>query len=401
MSRLFASFFIANLLVCNGLTSCFGQPVTVSQYNVVWASQSKNSSESISCGGGDIGLNVWVENGDLLFYVAKSGTFDHNNTVLKLGRVRLKLSPNPFDEGASFRQELVLDKGHIDIKGEKSGLSAKITIWVDVFRPVVHVDVSSNKALKAEASFESWRYVDHVTKGKENNANSYKWAPQGEVKTLKDVIQFAGSELIFYHRNGAERSVFDVTVQQQGMDSVKHQLFNPLMNLTFGGSLSGKGMRPSGTYEGRYLNADFRGWKLSSTSAARNHSLILALHSDQSASVDDWKRGLEQLKLEAGTSAKTAQAKTQAWWQDFWTKSFIAISAPTDSPQWQIARNYQLFRYMLGCNAFGKYPTKFNGGLFTYDPVLVDSTLTYTPDFRNWGGESIRLKTSGLCTGPC
>ena len=32
-------------------------------YNVVWTTQSKNSSESMPLGGGDIGLNVWVENG--------------------------------------------------------------------------------------------------------------------------------------------------------------------------------------------------------------------------------------------------------------------------------------------------------------------------------------------------
>ena len=43
-------------------------------------------------------------------------------------------------------------------------------------------------------------------------------------------------------------------------------------------------------------------------------------------------------------------------------------------------------RYMLGCNAFGSFLTKFNGGLFTYDPVLTDSTLKFTPDFQNWGG---------------
>ena len=41
---------------------------------------------------------------------------------------------------------------------------------------------------------------------------------------------------------------------------------------------------------------------------------------------------------------------------------------------------------MLGCNAFGSFPTKFNGGLFTYDPVLTDSTLKFTSDFRNCGG---------------
>ncbi|GAH13865.1 unnamed protein product, partial [marine sediment metagenome] len=56
--------------------------------NVVWSSQSKDSSESMPVGGGDIGLNVWVENNELLFYIARSGTFDENNEFLKLGRVR-------------------------------------------------------------------------------------------------------------------------------------------------------------------------------------------------------------------------------------------------------------------------------------------------------------------------
>src|SRR5690606_28856155 len=72
----------------------------------------------------------------------------------------------------------------------------------------------------------------------------------------------------------------------------------------------------------------------------------------------------------------------------YWNKShiFIQPASGEDDRRWQAGRNYQLFRYMLGCNAFGEYPTKFNGGLFTYDPVLTDSTLTFTPDFRNWGG---------------
>lgn len=41
---------------------------------------------------------------------------------------------------------------------------------------------------------------------------------------------------------------------------------------------------------------------------------------------------------------------------------------------------------MLGCNAYGQAPTKFNGGLFTYDPVFVNPQYAFTPDFRNWGG---------------
>ena len=48
-------------------------------YNIVWTTQSQNSSEAMPCGGGDIGMNVWVENGDLLIYLARSGSFNEDN----------------------------------------------------------------------------------------------------------------------------------------------------------------------------------------------------------------------------------------------------------------------------------------------------------------------------------
>jgi hypothetical protein len=41
---------------------------------------------------------------------------------------------------------------------------------------------------------------------------------------------------------------------------------------------------------------------------------------------------------------------------------------------------------MLALNAFGKWPTKFNGGLLTVDPVFTDTAHKLTPDYRNWGG---------------
>ncbi len=41
---------------------------------------------------------------------------------------------------------------------------------------------------------------------------------------------------------------------------------------------------------------------------------------------------------------------------------------------------------MLACNAHGIWPTKFNGGLLTVDPVFTDTAHKLTPDYRNWGG---------------
>src|SRR5215831_15956544 len=162
------------------------------------------------CGGGDIGLNVWVENGELFFYIAKSGTFDENNSLLKLGRVRIKLSPNPFD-GKNFQQQMVLKDGHINIKASNGKLTTDISIWVDVFRPVINLDINSNQAVVTEATYESWRYKDRMSSGRANNANSYKWAADSEVKTFKDEIAFENNGVLFYHRNNPF-SVFDVTV---------------------------------------------------------------------------------------------------------------------------------------------------------------------------------------------
>ncbi|WP_256012286.1 DUF5703 domain-containing protein [Desertivirga xinjiangensis] len=360
----------------------------LASYNPLWTSQSKNSGESMPCGGGDIGLNVWVEKGEVLFYVSRSGTFDENNTLLKQGRVRIKLSPNPFDGSDNFRQELILKDGYVKINGKKGDLESEIKVWVDVFNPVVNVEVNSTKPVTTAASYESWRYKDRATRGRENNANSYKWAPQGEVKTLKDEIAFQQNAVMFYHQNQAY-TVFDVTVKQQGMDNVKDQLFNPLKNLVFGGILSGEKMISAGTAEGRYMDTDFRSWTLKSAKSGRSQRLTLALHTEYTAAVDNWNTGLNKTLATAKKNPAQAFKKTRKWWNEYWNRSFIAIEGnkpDSNSEDWQVGRNYQLMRYMLGCNAYGAYPTKFNGGLFTFDPSLTDSAHKFTPDFRNWGG---------------
>jgi hypothetical protein len=358
------------------MSLCFNQN-TLAQSNVIWNTQSNNSSESMPVGGGDIGLNLWVEKGEVYLYLSRSGSFDENNTLLKLGRVKLKLSPNPF-EGESFKQELNVRDGYAQVSGAKGKLKSELKVWVDVFNPVIHLELKSNEKITTEASYESWRFEDRVTKGKENNQNSYKWAPQGEVKTLKDEIGFKKNSIQFYHQNKAE-TVFDVVVKQQGLENQKNALFNPLKNLLFGGIMKGKNMVPAGNYTGIYVNTPFYAWRLKSKVPAKSEHISIRLNTSYSASGKLWEQKLNAI------AAPATQKASIAWWNKYWDRSYIYINSQNESAN-QASRNYQLFRYMLGCNAFGKYPTKFNGGLFTYDPKFTDSTLKYTPDFRNWGG---------------
>src|SRR5215212_9420048 len=121
---LLTGIFIGNLLPL----AMQAQPVLPS-YNITWNSQSQNAAESMPCGGGDIGLNVWVEKGELLLYMAKSGSFDENNALLKQGRIRVRCTPNVFD-GEYFKQQLHVAEGYIQIEGRKGRLQTTIKIWV-------------------------------------------------------------------------------------------------------------------------------------------------------------------------------------------------------------------------------------------------------------------------------
>ena len=56
---------------------------------------------------------------------------------------------------------------------------------------------------------------------------------------------------------------------------------------------------------------------------------------------------------------------------------------------------------MMGCNALGAWPTRFNGGLFSFDPSLVDSSYNSdTPDYRKWSGGTFTAQNQRLLYWP-
>lgn len=376
------------LFLFSGRLAVLAQGFSPEQYNLKWTSQSRNSGESMPCGGGDVGLNVWVEQGDLLFYISRSGVFDENNVVPKLGRVRVKLAPNPFDNGDSFQQELKLNEGYVEITGKKGKLSATVKVWVDVFKPVIHVGIEGSSPVATQVWYESWRTVPGELKGNARSASSYKWA-KPSVAVYPDSVRHENNGVLFYHRN-RDSTVFDAIVRQQKLEDVKSKLWNPLKNLTYGGWMTGSDMiADKAIVAGRYADAAFKGFGLRSKSPSRNVQLRIYLHTDQQNDIVVWQKGLLGTVTQAKLAEKTARVKTLEWWKQYWQRSYIALNVgkkDSASPVWQVGRNYQLFRYMLGCNAFGTYPTKFNGGLFTYDPVFVDTSYHFTADHRNWGG---------------
>ena len=351
---------------------------TVADYkpkDYVWTTQSQNSSGSMPCGGHDVGMNVWVENGDILFYVSKSGMLDENNTLLKAGRFRLNIKGQPFC-GTDFEQRLCLDDGAIYIKGK----GIRIRLWADVYQPKVFVEMNATHKADATLSYESWRYKDRPVTKAECQQGSYKWNIPADCTTFADSIKAAKSSIDFWHTNRSY-TVFDYTVSREGLDAIKDELYNPIGGKTFGGSITMPGFKFTGTSTGTYASTDYKAWHYSAT-GIRQATVSIDLYTGETAST--------------ALSAKKSKAQSTKWWHQFWQRSFITAEGEGAA----MARNYELFRYMLGCNAYGEYPTKFNGSLFTFDPVYADPKCPFTPDFRKWGGGTMTAQNQRLVYWP-
>ena len=346
----------------------------------VWTSQSKNASESMPCGGHDIGLNVWVEDGDILFYLQQSGWFDENNTLLKAGRWRLHIDGNPFAK--DFEQRLCLSDGTIYIKGT----GVKVHLWADVFEPVVFMELDAQKKTGATLSFESWRHHDRKITRADCQQCSYKWNVPQDCVTLADNIIPSGHRLEVLHVN-KEQTVFDYTVTREGLDPIKPQLQNPLAGRKMRLVMEAPSYTYTGTHQGQYVSTDYQAWDFTTKDIRKTVVRIMADNHEKETAPHSF----------SNLSLKTYKKRSSSWWHDYWQRSWIISDNEELKP---LLRNYELFRYMLGCNAYSEWPTKFNGGIFTFDPVFVDSAAPFTPDYRKWGGGTMTAQNQRLVYWP-
>jgi hypothetical protein len=368
------------------------------------------------CGGGDIGANVWVENGDLLLYVDRSGNIDENDQQLKTGRIRVRFDPSPFIEAdgsgpSAFEQRLRLRTGCVEIESRSSACGVCVKIWVDVHNPAIHIEAQTTVACSVTASYENWRLekveIPETLDADGNRAEwdfnrwsmfGYFWY-RGKVYTYPDVVTARPDRgaIEFYHRNGDDL-IFDKEIALMRIDPSVHPLAHPTRDRQFGGMLFGYKMSPIDGSSGEYAHVPYRAWRICSDSPSLLHRVQLFLHTEQCADVETWRAHLDQAADGYGGQApqislSERREASAAWWEKFWQRSHIVIN-PDRGPDdfgWQVGRNYNVFRYQLGMNAYGELPTRFNGGLLTWDPGLVQpqpgkfNPAFFNPDFRAWG----------------
>lgn len=372
------------------------------RYNVEWKRESENSSESMPVGGGDIGCNVWVEKHQIYMYLAQSGWFDENNSLLKGGRVRINIEPCPFIN--EFSQQLIMEKGQIKITGE----GCTVLIWTDGENRVVHLELESTFPRKMSVSYESWREKDRIIE-----CDSYElfqckevfFYPLKEIRFHRDQIIPEEDTIVFYHQNDNSDLSAEKEFNDQGIGHLYENAYNPQKDSIFGGVLFCEDCEFSAIENGKYLDTEFVGYIYESRKPVCRKTLSIALLQKYTDNVSKWEKEAKAKLSKSRDNLEKQKLDAQEWWKNFWSKSYIHIESKDEILN-QAGRNYQLFRFMLGCGYSSFWPIKFNGGLFTFDPGLVgksewtEETLSYTPDYRLWGGGSHTIQNQRLLYWP-
>ncbi len=352
---------------------------------VNWTTLGKDHRDSMPIGNGDVGLNVWTEpNGDVVMLVAKTDAWSENGELLKLGRVRLRLDPNPFAGAAGFRQTLDARRGVMEIE---TAAGARVGIWVDANRPVIHAEFRSPIPVSARAAVELWRLVPRRVGPKsvefERGLRELEDKPGGGnvVIDADTVLPSRGGRVEWCHHNA--RSIYPEVLKNQHLEALLAKYPDPLLDRTFGAAMDGPGMVAAGKGE------------IKSARPARSGRVDLYVLTERAKTAGNWRADLERMiARESRVSLEQARRQHEAWWNAFWDRSWIRVSGDKDAEA--VTQGYAMQRWMMAGSGRGAMPAKFNGGLFSigdyasggaapgvYDPAKG----MLTPDFRKWGAE--------------
>ncbi|WP_313516120.1 DUF5703 domain-containing protein [Sphingobacterium sp.] len=374
--------------------------IPIHDYNIKWTSQSNNSIESMPIGGNDIGCNVWVEGGNIYFYFGRSNSFDENNALLKSGRIKVSFNPNPFEE---VIQELKLINGYIEIIGKNNNYKVISKLWVEPNNPIIHLDIESNENIVVEAEYQNWR-IEKTPIITRWVVPTYIDYPGEDVFWFPDTLKNVNDNIIFYHQNNNNHLAIDKEIIQQDLLGLKEVLWNPLKDMIFGGIMTSSNLTFARKDSGEYLNIPYKSLVLSNKEKSKKFHLSVELLSEKSKDNVQFEKSLVVSSKSVFDNIDQKFKFHQEWWKAFWDKSWIVINESNSNHQdsvWQVGRNYNVFRSQMAANAKGEYPTKFNGGLFTVDPVLIDKTFNKdNPDFRAWGGGVMTAQNQRLLYWP-
>ena len=282
--------------------------------DVVWRSPSRDASGSMPLGNGEVGINLWVEeNGDLLFYISRSDSFSEIGRLLKVGKIRVTLTPNPFTAGASFQQVLRLQHGVCEITAGEGTRRVTLQIFVDCDLPVVHCLGRSASPVHVSARVESWRREAHTLKvgEEESSAWTVKEAPYPLTEAADIFPPVPNGVVAWFHRNEVS-TAYTSTIKIQSLEPIAGTMHDPLLHRTFGGWLTAENFAGAGEST------------LATPVPLHSFALRVAVPCLQTATTQKWTATAKAIAHQAD-DAGAALKRTAAWWEGYWHRSHVVV----------------------------------------------------------------------------
>lgn len=347
----------------------YAQSDIVNNYSVLWDSPSKDASGAMPIGNGEVGANVWMEeNGNLVFYLSRTDAWAENSSLYKLGKIRMAFYPTLQGEDVSFKQFLNLKEGKIEIEVTKGKEKLRLDFLVDSESPVVYLRGKSTYPMQVVASSEIWRTQTRLVPAKERHFALQQCPYDSLAMEYPDIVKDMNNNLIVYHRN--EHSIYPFTLMHQNFEDNKGK--DPFIDRTMGYNVSGEGfVKRTPTM-------------ICSELSVNEFCLKVVAYTEQTETEQVWIDRTEQILRQAPSFDLIAK-RTADWWKRYWDKSYVVIGTPDQVTGDRLTQAYILQNWMFACAGRGNYPIKFNGSIFTVDPVFTDSSRKYNPDFRLWG----------------
>jgi hypothetical protein len=343
------------------------------QSDVTWHSLGANENDSMPLGNGSLGANVWTEsNGDLVLLVSSPDSWTGMGKLVKLNRVRIHLTPNPFVASAAFRQTLHLEDSSIRIRAGKNTL----LVWIDANHPAIHVEGHTSRPVKLRVTLETWRKNQSIKDATAEAAGMLQLGGDHYPVTFHadTLLPARPHSIAWYHYN--TQSIYPTVLRAQHLSALLGKFPDPLLHRCFGALITGPGL-------------DSRNHR-TLTSRPRRHFRvdIVALVDRNPTTPTAWQTQIDQ-SLPAANPAhlRAAWAASKTWWRNFWNRSWIDVTGGAHAQQ--VTQGFLMQRYMMAASSRGQLPVKFNGGIFTVGhdmpPGVPSTSQNHNPDYRAWG----------------
>ena len=305
---------IKTIILCCALLVTANSFASLQDYNITWDSPGKTSADSMPLGNGDIGLNVWTEpDGDVVFYISKTDAWGDNSRLLKVGKVRIQMDPNPTVLPDNFQQTLDLKTASVNIRYGKGNNATTLRIWVDANNPVIHITSLSPAPLKLTAANEPWRLEPrelstievsdvHLDRTKPDS----KYAPT--IVEPDTILKNQHNRIGWFHNN--KKSIGpELTMKVQGLDGFK--MIDPILHRTFGAVITADNPK----------RIDDLTLTTKPSTSQQVSVYVLTSHPSKPS---EWQKEIDALAESIEKTSFTKRLKAHnKWWSDFWNRSWI------------------------------------------------------------------------------